>query len=125
MLTDYEKQFLIREIRVYLWLFFRDAFASCKRRRPAGFFVPAARTPAMPGFAFFERKVGRCRQAPNHFPLFIIQLAPRSQAAFATRASITRIHISVNGHYLVVRLTDLFRADDQLILKLIPCFVAK
>ena len=79
----------------------------------------------MPGRAFFDRKVGRRRQASHHFPLFIVQLAPRSQPAFATWASITGIHISLHEHYIVVRLTNLLHADDQITLETIRCLIAK
>gem|GEM_PF-3792306 len=64
-------------------------------RRTASIFIPAARTPAMPRFTFFEWKVTRRGQTLDHFPLFIIQLAPRSQAASATRALIIGIHNSL------------------------------
>lgn len=79
----------------------------------------------MPRFTFFDQKVGRRRQAPDHFPLFIVQFAPRAQAASATRALIFGIHNSVNGHYAFVRLTDFLHATDQIALKLICCFITK
>ena len=79
----------------------------------------------MPRFTFFELKVARRGQALDHFPLFIIQLAPRSQAASATWALIVGIHNSLNGHYRVVRLTDFFHAYGQIVLKLICCFVTQ
>ena len=79
----------------------------------------------MPGFTFFELKVTRRGQTLDHFPLFIIQLAPRSQAASATRALIVGIHNSLNGHYRVVRLTDFLHAYGQIVLKLICCFVTQ
>jgi hypothetical protein len=79
----------------------------------------------MAPLAFFELKVARRGQAPHHFPLFIIQLAPRSQAASATWALIVGIHNSPNGHYRVVRLTDFLHAYGQIVLKLISCFVTQ
>lgn len=79
----------------------------------------------MPRFTFFELKVARRRQALDHFPLFIIQLAPRSQAASATWALIIGIHNSLNGHYRVVRLPDFLHAYGQIVLKLICCFVTQ
>jgi len=79
----------------------------------------------MPPLAFFELKVARRGQAPDHFSLFIIQLAPRAQPASATWALIVGIHNSLNGHYRVVRLADFLHAYGQIVLKLICCFVTQ
>ena len=79
----------------------------------------------MSRFTFFEWEVARRGQTLDHFPLFIIQLTPRSQAASTTWALIVEIHNSLNGHYPVVRLTDFLHADGQIVLKLICRFVTQ